>query len=246
MKSDLTPTQAEAMAEHHSELSKHRPAAFFQSLNARLAAHQSAGFLTLHDAATKLAAGDETLRKTYHLAMCEAWATGTLTTYDGATRLPIEAPTSEERQRLKGWEALGPSGMRQRLDPNRQVRDLDLVNSADLKAWLKPKPKQATQATPSIVAAPDWHPINPQRQDGLSEAIYKALNAAHECGKPRPKARELLDQWQSVLPAGIEKVLTDEVDYFDGCGHPGKTAGLKAIQKRIERMTRPPAPRLAR
>lgn len=225
------------MAEHHSERSKHRPAGFFQSLNARLASHERAGFVTLHDAATTLAAGDETRRKAYHLAMCEAWATGTLPAYDGGTRLPIEAPTPEERQRLKGSEGFGPSGMRQILDPNRQVLDLDLVNSADLETWLKPKPKQATQGTSPTEGAPDWHPIKPKRSDSLSEAIYKALKAAHECGKPRPTAYELIEQWKSALPAGIEKVLTDEVNYFDGSGQPGKIADLKAIKQRIERMT---------
>lgn len=234
---DEAERQAEAMSERHAEHSKHSHTEFFKALSARLATHEAAGFVTLHDAASGLAAGDERLRKAYHLAMCEAWATGTLPAYDGGTRLPIEAPSHEERQRLKGSEGFGPSGMRQLLDPNRQVRDLDLVNSADLETWLKPKPKQAPQETPPTEAAPDWCPIKPKRQDDLSAAIYKALKAAHECGKPRPKARELLDQWQSALPAGIEKVLTDGVDYLDGKGQPGKTADLKAIKKRIERMS---------
>lgn len=138
MKSNLTPVQVEAMAEHHSERSKHRPGGFFQALNARLATHESAGFVAMQDAATRLSDGDDSKQKAYHLRMCEAWATGTLAAYDGATRLPIEAPTSEERQRLKGSEAFGPSGMRQRLDPNRQVRDLDLVKVSELDAWLMP------------------------------------------------------------------------------------------------------------
>lgn len=234
---DEAERQAKAMAERHTERSKYSPNEFFKALNARLAKHEAAGFFTLQDAATRLAAGDGSLRKAYYLAMCEAWATGTLPAYDGGTRLPIEAPTPKERQRLKGSEGFGPSGMRQILEPNRQVRDLDLVSSADLETWLNPKPKQATKETLLTEAAPDWRPIKPKRPDCLSEAIYKALKAAHENGKPCPSVRELLDQWQSALPPGIEKVLTDGVDYFDGSGQPGKMADLKAIKKRIERMT---------
>lgn len=172
------------MAEHHSERSKHRPAGFFQSLNARLAAHESAGFVAMQDAATRLGDGDDIKRRAYHLRMCEAWASGTLAAYDGGTRLPIEVPTSEERQRLKGSEEFGPSGMRQCLDPNRQVCDLDLVKVSDLDAWLMPSGFTYSQKVLGLTSSsPAPKPLNAEQiAEGkrmLSEGCTQVAVAKH-------------------------------------------------------------------
>ena len=174
MKSNLTPALVDAMAEHHAQRSQHTPAEFFQALDENIAKHKAAGFVTVHDAAIRLADDDESLRKAYHLAMCEAWATGKLPAYDGDIRAPLEAPTLEERQRLKGWEALGPSGMRQRLDPNRTVQRLDLVKVSELDAWLR----LAGRTFPYLAPAQpnSIHPVT--RSAAQENAILHAITSA--------------------------------------------------------------------
>ena len=81
-----------------------------------------------------------------------------------------------------------------------------------------------------------WTVRKPQRFKGYSVPLFRLLAAAHQEGKPRPTARDVLEVWRLRVPAEIAKVLPDGIDYYDANGDT-KTAGLEAIRKVIGRMT---------
>jgi hypothetical protein len=73
-----------------------------------------------------------------------------------------------------------------------------------------------------------------KRFPGYRQALYAFLKAEHVAGKPIPKARDVLNAWQSASPPEIQ-VMTDGVKYNDGKGNL-KEADLKAIQQAIVRL----------
>lgn len=88
-------------------------------------------------------------------------------------------------------------------------------------------------AVPVHTTAPAWSLIDSlTRSPGYRWPLYQVLKAAHDAGKPCPKAREVLAAWKLNKPPELE-VMTDGVKYSDGVGNP-KEADLKAIQQAIK------------
>lgn len=84
----------------------------------------------------------------------------------------------------------------------------------------------------------DWTLRQPQRYGPYAAPLYRVLTAAREAQKPCPKARDVLEVWREALPPEIAQVLPGEVHYYDANGNV-KTANLAAIQKAIDRLTKP-------
>lgn len=135
------------------------------------------------------------------------------------------------------------------------VRDFyELVTPADVNAWAArggvswrwdvaatepeaaPEPLVPPVVNASASGGAAWAVITPQRYHGYSSPLHRFLTAAHREGKPRPSARDALEEWRANMPAEIEKVLPDGIDYYDSKGDP-KSADLEAIRKTIGRMT---------
>ena len=82
-----------------------------------------------------------------------------------------------------------------------------------------------------------WTLRKPKRFQGYTEPLYLLLGKAHSEGKPRPRAREVLQAWAANLPAQIAKVIEGEsLDYYLEKGGT-KTANLRAIAAAITEMT---------
>lgn len=83
---------------------------------------------------------------------------------------------------------------------------------------------------------PTWSVRRPLRDRGYNPPLYRFLVEAHREGRPRPKARDVLEAWRSNPPAEIAKMLADGFDYYNAEGDT-ESASLDAIRKAIKRMT---------
>ena len=114
----------------------------------------------------------------------------------------------------------------------------------DLDKWVLQNTSSPQAATPSaapVVAesasdAPAWVVSKPKRYHGYASPLHHFLNAAHRAGKPRPSARDAVEEWRRETPAEIAQVLPDGINYYDSKGNI-KAADLEAIRKAIDRMT---------
>lgn len=82
-----------------------------------------------------------------------------------------------------------------------------------------------------------WQVHKPQRFGAYAAPLYRLLNNAHQAGKPRPTARDVLEAWRTDTPAEVAMVLTDGIDYYDSNGNT-KSASIAAIKEAITRMTK--------
>jgi hypothetical protein len=149
----------------------------------------------------------------------------------------------------------GSEGLR---GANDDVRDeCEFVLASDLDTWLRndkrsygfpPAEALAQSGVRSTEAArleqgeqdvgAQW-PLKDRvmRDDGLSTPVHEALKAAHQAGKPRPTAREVLAYFDGPnRPKTIVRVLADGCDYFGRHGNE-QSADLKKISKRIVELT---------
>lgn len=99
-----------------------------------------------------------------------------------------------------------------------------------------PEPQTLPVGAESASGETAWAVTTPQRYHGYSSPLHRLLTAAHRQGKPRPSARDALEEWRANTPAEIAKVQTDGIDYYDSQGNT-KYASLEAIRKAIDRMT---------
>lgn len=81
-----------------------------------------------------------------------------------------------------------------------------------------------------------WTLREPERHQGYSLPLYRALLAAYRAGRTRPKARDILEAFRSDRPSEIAQVNHDGFTYYDSTGN-AKPADLKAIGEAIRRMT---------
>jgi hypothetical protein len=99
-----------------------------------------------------------------------------------------------------------------------------------------------TAPTPPVVTegasgATAWTVNKPERYRGYSVPLHRLLAAAHREGKPRPSARDVIEELRVNRPAEIAQVLPDSFDYYDSEGNT-KSANMRAVTKAIGRMTR--------
>ncbi|MFZ2387384.1 MAG: hypothetical protein WAW69_06220 [Polaromonas sp.] len=104
------------------------------------------------------------------------------------------------------------------------------------RAQLQAVPVAAGSASGGVKPAeggPGWSlKSSLERAPGYRWPLYQVLKAAHIAGKPRPKARDVLNIWELKPPPDVQ-VMPDGVKYNDGLGNP-KEANLKAIQQAIK------------
>lgn len=104
--------------------------------------------------------------------------------------------------------------------------------SSGENAAAKPMPMQQAQA--------GWHLNRPKRFQGYGLPLYTFLQAAHQAGKSRPTAADVVVEWTRSRPTGILRVKRDSLDFLDSAGNE-KAADLRAITKTIGRLTKKPA-----
>ena len=123
-------------------------------------------------------------------------------------------------------------------DQARTLADsLGLAFPPELSAAQPPQPAPQAEVTAGGVSgAPAWVVTRPQRYRGYASPLYRFLSAAHSQGKPRPSARDVIEEWRARQPAEIAQVMPDGVNYYDSKGNT-KAADLEAIRKAIDRMT---------
>lgn len=126
-------------------------------------------------------------------------------------------------------------------DPPKEAIERRLQYARDM-AKMQPPPEPAAQPEAVLMPSPaapavaeSWHIKEPERFHGYILELYRVLKAAHDAGKPRPTARDVLDSWTASKPPNILEVMTDEFKYLDSSGST-KTVGLKALRKAIDRM----------
>ena len=81
-----------------------------------------------------------------------------------------------------------------------------------------------------------WELKRPKKYPGYRKALFDFLRAARTQSRPRPTARDVLDEWRLKRPFGVARTTLDTIDYLDGNGTE-KTADLKAIQQAINNLT---------
>jgi hypothetical protein len=95
----------------------------------------------------------------------------------------------------------------------------------------------ATDTAPPATR-PTWALVEPKRFPGIRWPIFLFLQRAHAAGQTLPKARHVLDAWQLKKPLDIADVMQDGVKFQDAKGVTHE-ASLRAIQKAIDRLTKP-------
>lgn len=99
------------------------------------------------------------------------------------------------------------------------------------------QPEAVFMPSPAVPAAAEsWHIKQPERTHGYNLELYRVLKAAHDAGKPRPNARDVLDSWAASKPPNILEVMTDEFKCLDSSGKL-KLTSIEALKKAIVRMT---------
>jgi hypothetical protein len=120
------------------------------------------------------------------------------------------------------------------------------ADDSPLTFWLGRAPVQPAQVPqtdePSPVApgpanGATWPLHKPQRDDGLTGAVYQVLKAAWDAGRDKPRARDVLEEFNKSRPSAITKVLADGCDFMDSRGNV-QSADLEHLRKRIDHMTR--------
>ena len=81
-----------------------------------------------------------------------------------------------------------------------------------------------------------WTLSEPERDDGLQAALHATLKRAKEAGRPRPTARQVINEWMHEKPQQVIEVLPDEVKFIDSSPTGQGTASLEALRKRIGRL----------
>ena len=85
-----------------------------------------------------------------------------------------------------------------------------------------------------LAGGPAPAPREPSKDDGLTVPVYLAVKAAHNAGRRRPTARELLNLWRHDKPPEVFEVMPGEVKFWDSRGDL-KTVNIEALQGRIKR-----------
>ena len=103
---------------------------------------------------------------------------------------------------------------------------------------------RATPPVPTLAVntGPGWTLRTPQRTPGYTWPLYQYLMEAHTAGRPKPKARDVLDAFHAAKPRDVAVVNPDALIYYDAKGNT-KEANLAAIAEAIRRMTATPGPR---
>lgn len=122
----------------------------------------------------------------------------------------------------------------------------ELAKIYDIEVMVAEEHEKTTPVTPAPgfespapavpVAAESWHLKEPERERGYNYELYRILKAAHDAGKPCPKARDVLDSWGANRPPNISEVMPDGFKYLDPKGNT-KAADLELLRKTIDRMT---------
>lgn len=97
-------------------------------------------------------------------------------------------------------------------------------------------PSASPKVVGSAVNAVGWTVRKPTRFTSYAAPLHRFLVSAHREGKPRPTARDVVEEWSVNRPAEIAKVMADSIDYYNSKGDT-KAADLEAIRKAIGRMT---------
>ncbi len=120
---------------------------------------------------------------------------------------------------------------------HRWVKATGITSAYAFAPWSRlTTPSPAPVVAESASGATAWTVNKPERYRGYSVPLHRFLAAAHREGKPRPSARDVIEEWRVNLPAEIAQVLSDGVNYYNAEGNT-KSVGLEAIRKAIRRMT---------
>ena len=125
-----------------------------------------------------------------------------------------------------------------------------------LKAWFKSQgvgrtavevippapaapPEAVVMPSPAVPAvAESWHIKKPERAHGYTWELYSVLKDAHDAGKPRPKARDVLDSWAECKPIDILEVTRVAFKCKNSNGSV-KSVSIDSLRTAIDRMTTP-------
>ncbi len=127
-----------------------------------------------------------------------------------------------------------------------------MVLASELDAWFTRHHTPYRLVDTSVRASPVAHensdtPISlhsswalkpSKRPQGYSVTLRSTLKEALASGMPLPNARSVLETWIDRKPVAIEEVTHEGIKYLDAKGNI-KFANLAAIQKAINRLTRP-------
>lgn len=116
------------------------------------------------------------------------------------------------------------------------VRHFRLMPTVDAAAASRRQPERDAVPLSTASAFPSWGLKRPRRSDALSWPIYLVLKVAHENGKRRPTAIDVLEAFGRNRPPEVLEVMAGEVKFLSLSGEI-KTASLAAIRGRINRMT---------
>ena len=156
--------------------------------------------------------------------------------YDVPEMYLIE-PVGATLERMKTATGLPDAGAIACEQARALADSLGLTFPAELMPTLRQQPApQAEAPAVGMSGAPAWAVTRPQRYQGYASPLHRFLSAAHRDGKPRPSARDVIEEWRVRQPAEIAQVMPDGVNYYDSKGNT-KAADLEAIRKSIDRMT---------
>jgi hypothetical protein len=112
------------------------------------------------------------------------------------------------------------------------IRHFDGIPRTDQEATSKPT---SSAAAKSLSAGLGWKLKPLERVHVLSGIIYDILKAAYVAGRPRPTARDVLDELERNPHADVISVFPDGIKYRSNT--ETKTADVGMIGKRISRLT---------
>lgn len=116
---------------------------------------------------------------------------------------------------------------------------IDEAARRHLASQAQPAPAaQQPEQVPATSRRDGWPLHKPQRFQGYVVPLYHLLRASHTDGKSRPSARDVLEAWRVSPPAEVAMMLPGSFDCYDRQGDT-KPVSLKALQKAIDRMTKP-------
>lgn len=145
-----------------------------------------------------------------------------LARYDAISKL------HEKRSHLLQMESSEIEPVAQAAPASEQTPPPELVQAAPAEPVLPPEPARKS---------PGWTLTKPKKLQGINMPVYKVLLAAHQAGRARPTARDVLDEFGKKMPAEVAKVLPDGLDYYDSKGGT-KGIDLDAIRNCIGRMAK--------
>lgn len=111
----------------------------------------------------------------------------------------------------------------------------DETHTVSMKAAAHSLTSKAMQQPqePDVIA---WDLRRPNRMDTLQAMIYRVIKTAHDAGRPKPRAREVMDEIAAAKPSDFIQIIGGDLEYYDSDGN-SKTATAQAIEKRIGRLT---------